>query len=90
MTDQTLARTAGHVLIDWRPEDTVFWDQTGKRTAQRNLWISIPALLLSFAVWMVWSVVVVNLPAIGFKFDTGQLFWLASLPGLILLVTPRH
>lgn len=82
MTDQTLARTAGHVLIDWRPEDTAFWDEGGKRTAQRNLWISIPALLLSFAVWMVWSVVVVNLPAIGFKFDTGQLFWLAALPGL--------
>ena len=45
-------------------------------------WISIPALLLSFAVWMVWSVVVAKLPAIGFKFTTDQLFWLAALPGL--------
>jgi NNP family nitrate/nitrite transporter-like MFS transporter len=50
--------------------------------AQRNLWISIPALTLAFAVWMVWSVVVVKLPQVGFKFSTNQLFWLAALPGL--------
>jgi NNP family nitrate/nitrite transporter-like MFS transporter len=46
------------------------------------LWISIPALLLSFAVWMVWSVVVAKLPAVGFRFTTDQLFWLAAVPGL--------
>jgi MFS transporter, NNP family, nitrate/nitrite transporter len=39
-------------------------------------------LLLSFAVWMVWSVVVAKLPAVGFKFTTDELFWLAALPGL--------
>jgi NNP family nitrate/nitrite transporter-like MFS transporter len=33
-------------------------------------------------VWMVWSVVVVNLPNIGFKYSTNQLFWLTALPGL--------
>jgi NNP family nitrate/nitrite transporter-like MFS transporter len=31
---------------------------------------------------MVWSVVVAKLPAIGFDFSSGQLFWLAALPGL--------
>jgi NNP family nitrate/nitrite transporter-like MFS transporter len=31
---------------------------------------------------MVWSVVVVNLPTIGFKYDPNKLFWLAALPGL--------
>jgi NNP family nitrate/nitrite transporter-like MFS transporter len=81
MSTQTVA-TTGHLLTDWRPEEAAFWAGGGKRIAIRNLWISIPALLLSFAVWMVWSVVVVNLPAIGFAFDTGQLFWLAALPGL--------
>ena len=30
--------------------------------AARNLWLSIPSLFLSFAVWMVWSVVVAKLP----------------------------
>jgi NNP family nitrate/nitrite transporter-like MFS transporter len=76
------SKLAGHVLEDWRPEDPVFWASKGKRIASRNLWISIPALLLSFAVWMVWSVVVAKLPAVGFDYSTDQLFWLAALPGL--------
>lgn len=71
-----------HVLSAWNPEDRAFWEDSGKSIAQRNLWISIPALFLAFSVWMVWSVVVVNLPAIGFHFTTDQLFWLAALPGL--------
>jgi NNP family nitrate/nitrite transporter-like MFS transporter len=72
----------GRVLTAWNPEDRAFWEATGRAVATRNLWISIPALLLSFAVWMVWSVVVVRLPAIGFPYTTDQLFWLAALPGL--------
>lgn len=70
------------VLDDWRPEDRSFWEEKGRRVARRNLWISIPALLLAFSVWMVWSVVVARLPAIGFDFTPGELFWLAALPGL--------
>ncbi|TCO71576.1 nitrate/nitrite transporter [Rhodovulum euryhalinum] len=70
------------VIEDWRPEDPVFWADRGRRVARRNLWISIPALLLAFSVWMVWSMVVARLPAIGFDFTTGQLFWLAAIPGL--------
>ena len=42
----------------------------------------MPALLLAFAVWVVWSVIVVKLPLVGFKFTPNQLFWLAALPGL--------
>lgn len=72
----------GAALTDWSPESASFWETSGRRIANRNLWISIPALLLAFAVWMVWSVVVVNLPSIGFKFTSGELFWLAALPGL--------
>lgn len=72
----------GPVLKDWRPEDQQFWETKGRAIANRNLWISVPCLLLAFAVWMVWSVVVARLPAIGFDFSTGQLFWLAALPGL--------
>ena len=71
-----------YVIATWEPETASFWQKTGKSTANRNLWISIPALLLGFAVWMVWSVVVVNLPNIGFKYSTNQLFWLTALPGL--------
>ncbi|MFM5953087.1 MAG: nitrate/nitrite transporter [Novosphingobium sp.] len=74
--------SAEKVLRDWRPEDPEFWESTGERIARRNLFISIPALLLAFAVWMVWSVVVAKLPLIGFDYTTDQLFWLAALPGL--------
>jgi NNP family nitrate/nitrite transporter-like MFS transporter len=69
-------------IQDWRPEDTAFWEGGGRAIARRNLWISVPCLLLSFAVWMVWSVVVAKLPSVGFAFSNEQLFWLASLPGL--------
>lgn len=71
-----------YVLTDWRPEDGTFWEQTGRGIATRNLWISIPALLLAFSVWLVWSVVVAKLPTIGFDYTTNQLFWLAAVPGL--------
>ena len=73
---------SGAVLTDWRPEDKTFWETTGRAIARRNLWISIPALLLSFAIWQVWSVVVAKLPSVGFKFTTAELFWLAALPGI--------
>ncbi len=69
-------------MADWRPEDPEFWASRGRAIARRNLWISVPCLLLSFAVWMVWSVVVAKLPSVGFAFTNEQLFWLASLPGL--------
>ncbi|MDT7527770.1 MFS transporter [Sphingopyxis sp. SE2] len=69
-------------IADWRPEDPEFWQTKGRPVARRNLWISTYCLLLSFAVWMVWSVVVAQLPSIGFAFTTDQLFWLAAVPGL--------
>jgi len=70
------------VLEDWRPDDKKFWEAKGRRIANRNLWASVFCLLLAFSVWLVWSVVVAKLPAIGFKYSTDQLFWLAALPGL--------
>jgi NNP family nitrate/nitrite transporter-like MFS transporter len=72
----------GPLITDWRPEDETFWQTKGRSVARRNLLISIPCLLLAFAVWMVWSVVVAKLPSIGFNYTTDQLFWLAALPGL--------
>ncbi len=79
--DQTGGRQ-GHTLTDWRPDDPEFWKFSGRRIASKNLWISIPCLLLAFSVWLVWSVVVAKLPSIGFAYNTNQLFWLAALPGL--------
>jgi NNP family nitrate/nitrite transporter-like MFS transporter len=79
---QHVGKLSGKTLEDWRPEDKTFWEEKGRKIARRNLAISIPSLLLSFAVWMVWSVVVAKLPAIGFRYTTDQLFWLAALPGV--------
>ena len=72
----------GHLLTDWHPEDPAFWSQSGKSIATRNLWISVPNLLLAFSVWMVWSMVVAKLKLVGFTFTTEQLFWLTALPAL--------
>ena len=71
-----------HVLARWEPENPGFWKQTGARIANRNLWISIPALMLAFSIWMLWSVVVVNLDRAGFMLSKNQLFWLTALPAL--------
>jgi MFS transporter, NNP family, nitrate/nitrite transporter len=70
------------IIQHWNPEDRGFWNGAGHTVARRNLWLSIPALTLAFAVWMVWSVVVVHLPAAGFHYSINQLFWLTALPAL--------
>ena len=70
------------LLTQWEPENPEFWQSTGKKVAFRNLWISIPALTLAFSIWMLWSIVAVNLNKAGFNFTTNQLFWLTALPSL--------
>jgi len=66
----------------WDVEDQSFWDATGSKIALRNLWISIPSLLMAFAIWMCWSVITVQMKNLGFPFDTVQLFTLAAIAGL--------
>ncbi|MDX1607365.1 MAG: NarK family nitrate/nitrite MFS transporter, partial [Candidatus Competibacterales bacterium] len=72
----------GRVLTEWHPEDEQFWKSKGYPIAQRNLWISIPCLLLAFSVWLVWSAVATRLNDVGFTLTTNELFWLTALPGL--------
>ncbi len=66
----------------WDPEDGGFWATEGKNIANRNLWISIPALLCGFAVWMYWSIVTVQMLNLGFPFTKPELFTLAAMGGL--------
>jgi len=73
---------SGKTLTVWMPEDHTFWQNEGKAIASRNLWISIPALLLAFVVWQVWSMAVPNLKSVGFNFSQSQMFWLVGLAGL--------
>lgn len=73
---------SSHVLQRWEPESPAFWQTTGSGIAWRNLCISIPALMLAFSVWMLWSVAVVNLDKAGFNLSKNQMFWLTALPAL--------
>ncbi len=55
-------------LSVWDVENESFWSNTGKKIANKNLWISIPALLLAFAVWIMWSIIATKMKAFGFNF----------------------
>lgn len=77
-----MANNDSKQLEDWSPEDKTYWETKGKQIANRNLWISIPCLLLAFSVWFIWSAVAVKLNSVGFNFTTSQLFALAAMPGL--------
>ncbi len=66
----------------WDPENTDFWESTGKKVANRNLFVSTFALLLAFTVWQIWATIAAQLNKVGFDFTDAQLFTLAALPGL--------
>jgi len=74
---------SGADIVDWRPEDDKFWESTGKRIANRNLWISIPNLLIAFAVWLMWGMITVQMLNLGFPFTPAQLFTLTAIAGLM-------
>jgi NNP family nitrate/nitrite transporter-like MFS transporter len=78
----TPAASSGAELADWRPEDNAFWESTGKRIANRNLWISIPALLCGFAIWLMWGIISVQMLNLGFPFTKEELFTLTAISGL--------
>lgn len=52
----------------WNVEDSGFWESTGKKIANRNLLISIPALLLAFSVWIMWGVIINYMKTYGYNF----------------------
>ena len=75
-------------LDHWDVEDNEFWESTGKKIANRNLWISIPSLLCGFAVWLMWGIITVQMLNLGFEFDPdptinkAMLFSLMAIAGL--------
>ncbi len=68
-------------VSSWDIEDSAFWDVTGKRVANRNLWISIPSLLCGFAVWLYWGIITVQMLNLGFPFSPPELFTLSAIAG---------
>jgi NNP family nitrate/nitrite transporter-like MFS transporter len=78
-----LRERPGRWLDGYRPEDPAFWESTGRPIARTNLKWSIFAEFLGFAVWQLWAITVVFLPAAGFTFSSSQIFWLISIPSLV-------
>jgi NNP family nitrate/nitrite transporter-like MFS transporter len=68
-------------VTKWEVEDNAFWDSTGKRIANRNLWISVPSLLCGFAVWLYWGIITVQMLNLGFPFAKSDLFTLTAIAG---------
>ena len=75
--------TRKEILEHWDPDDADFWERFGKGVANRNLVVSIIALLLSFVINTLCALVSAQLGNAGFSFTPSQLFLLTALPGLI-------
>ncbi|MFQ5448432.1 MAG: antiporter, partial [Saprospiraceae bacterium] len=75
-------------LEKWDVEDDQFWQASGRKIANRNLWISIPSLLVGFSVWLMWGIITVQMKNLGFTFGKspeeamGMLFMLPAIAGL--------
>jgi MFS transporter, NNP family, nitrate/nitrite transporter len=82
-TQEAEPRPAGRAdIARWDPEDPALWSSTGRRIANRNLWISIPNLLCGFAVWLMWGIITVQMINLGFPFTPAELFTLTAISGL--------
>ena len=73
----------GRWLDDWDPEDEAFWERSGKRIARKNLAFSIFAEHLGFSIWVLWTIVVINLANAGFNLSLSEQFLLIALPNLV-------
>lgn len=80
---RTSSRSGKHWIDEWDPEDQAFWESTGKAIARRNLIVSIFTDHIGFCIWVMWTIVVLNLADAGIKLSLSQLFWLTAVPNLI-------
>jgi MFS transporter, NNP family, nitrate/nitrite transporter len=77
------ARRGGRWIDHWDPDNEEFWEHTGRRIARKNLIFSIFAEHLGFAIWVLWSVVVINLANAGLPMSLAETFWLTAVPNLV-------
>jgi MFS transporter, NNP family, nitrate/nitrite transporter len=73
----------GRWIDHWEPEDEQFWETSGKRIASKNLLFSIFAEHFGFSVWVLWTIVVINLGNVGITLSLAEQFWLTAVPNLI-------
>ena len=79
----TTSSRRGRWLDHWDPEDEQFWETTGKRIARKNLFFSIFAEHFGFSIWVLWTIVVINLGNVGITLSLPEQFWLTAVPNLI-------
>ncbi|MBW3652747.1 MAG: MFS transporter [Actinobacteria bacterium] len=79
----TTYRRRGRWLDEWEPDDEAFWQSAGKRIARKNLALSIFAEHLGFSIWVLWTIVVINLANAGFTLSLSEQFVLIALPNLV-------
>ena len=79
----TPATSRGRWIEHWDPEDDAFWEQSGRKIARKNLIWSIFAENLGFSVWVLWTIVVINLANIGIVMSISELFILVAVPNLV-------
>ena len=82
MTTPAMPARRGRWIDHWEPEDPGFWEMTGKRIANRNLWFSILSEHIGFSMWTVWSVLVLFMGK-AYAIDPAGKFFLVSLPALV-------
>src|SRR5919201_3946567 len=82
MTETSLTRR-GHWIDDWDPDNEVFWEREGSRIARKNLLLSMFAEHIGFSVWVIWTIVVLNLANHGINLPVSELFLLTLVPNLI-------
>lgn len=75
--------TRKEIVQNWNPEDAEFWQKFGKKTATRNLVVSIITLLITFCINTLAAQVAAQLGNAGFSFSSSDLFLLTALPGLV-------
>jgi NNP family nitrate/nitrite transporter-like MFS transporter len=73
----------GRWIERWDPEDERFWQGSGRRIARKNLIFSIFAEHLGFSIWVLWTVIVINLANVGIELSVPEQFWLTAVPNLI-------
>jgi len=78
-----MSERVGHWIDRWEPDDESFWASTGKRIARKNLILSMFAEHIGFSIWVLWTIVVLNLGNIGITLSVSELFLLTLLPNLI-------
>ena len=59
-----MSKRRGKWIEQWDPENEEFRESKGRRIARKNLGLSLFAEHLGFSIWVLWTIVVINL-AVG-------------------------